>query len=71
MVTYGTLSDAHSGLITTRQSLDRERKAFYTLVLLVTDKGQPPQQSTRIVTIAVTDVDDHKPHFSRNLVRDL
>ncbi|CAG9785326.1 unnamed protein product [Diatraea saccharalis] len=59
--------DAHSGLIMTRQSLDRERKASYTLVLLVTDRGQPPQQSTRIVTINVADVDDHKPHFARNL----
>ncbi|XP_075970125.1 cadherin 74A [Anticarsia gemmatalis] len=59
--------DPHSGLITTRQSLDRERKASYTLVLLVTDRGQPPQQSTRIVTVMVNDVDDHKPHFGRNL----
>ncbi|XP_026729820.1 cadherin-23 isoform X2 [Trichoplusia ni] len=59
--------DPHSGLITTRQSLDRERKSSYTLVLLVTDRGQPPQQSTRIVTVLVTDVDDHKPHFGRNL----
>ncbi|XP_049865838.1 cadherin-23 [Pectinophora gossypiella] len=58
--------DPHSGLITTRQSLDRERKASYTLVLLVSDRGQPPQQSTRIVNIMVTDIDDHKPHFSRN-----
>ncbi|KAL0840760.1 hypothetical protein ABMA28_015943 [Loxostege sticticalis] len=59
--------DAHTGLITTRQSLDRERKASYTLVLLVTDRGQPPQQSTRIVTVSITDVDDHKPHFARSL----
>ncbi|XP_052751367.1 cadherin-23 [Galleria mellonella] len=59
--------DPRSGIITTRQSLDRERKASYTLVLLVSDRGQPPQQSTRIVTVAVADVDDHKPHFGRNL----
>ncbi|XP_063531882.1 cadherin-23 [Cydia strobilella] len=59
--------DPQSGLITTRQSLDRERKASYTLVLLVTDRGSPPQQTTRIVTVDVTDVDDHKPHFARNL----
>ncbi|KAI5631942.1 cadherin domain-containing protein [Phthorimaea operculella] len=58
--------DFHSGLITTRQSLDRERKSSYTLVLLVSDRGQPPQQSTRIVNVIVTDVDDHKPHFARN-----
>ncbi|XP_059061390.1 cadherin-23 [Achroia grisella] len=59
--------DPQSGIITTRQSLDRERKASYTLVLLVSDRGQPPQQSTRIVTVTVADVDDHKPHFARNL----
>lgn len=60
--------DPHSGLITTRQSLDRERKASYTLVLLVSDRGQPPQQSTRIVNVMIIDVDDHKPHFARNSV---
>ncbi|XP_026328265.1 cadherin-23 isoform X1 [Hyposmocoma kahamanoa] len=58
--------DPHSGLITTRQSLDRERKASYTLVLLVSDRGQPPQQSRRIVNVMIIDVDDHKPHFARN-----
>lgn len=65
------MTDPHSGIITTRQSLDRERKDSYTLVLLVTDRGEPPQQSTRIVTVIVTDVDDHKPHFGRNLVREI
>ncbi|XP_039748897.1 cadherin-23 [Pararge aegeria] len=59
--------DPHTGIITTRQTLDRERKPSYTLVLLVTDRGQPPQQSTRIVTVEVADVDDHKPHFGRGL----
>ncbi|XP_072941019.1 cadherin-87A [Epargyreus clarus] len=59
--------DPTTGIITTRQSLDRERKAAYTLVLLVTDGGKPPQQSSRIATVRVADVDDHKPHFGRNL----
>ncbi|CAK1552466.1 unnamed protein product [Leptosia nina] len=59
--------DPQTGVITTRQSLDRERKAAYTLVLAASDHGSPPQQSTRIVTVHVTDVDDHKPHFARNL----
>lgn len=62
------LPDTHSGLITTTQTLDREKKDSYTLVLLVTDRGEPAQQSTRIVNVIVTDVDDHKPHFERNLV---
>lgn len=67
--TYFIFTDPRSGLITTRQSLDRERKASYTLVLLVSDRGQPPEKSTRIVTVMVTDIDDHKPHFARNSVR--
>ncbi|XP_047515658.1 cadherin-23 [Pieris napi] len=59
--------DSETGVLTTRQSLDRERKAAYTLVLVASDRGAPAQQSTRIVTLHVTDVDDHKPHFARNL----
>ncbi|XP_045493126.1 cadherin-23 [Colias croceus] len=59
--------DPDSGTITTRQPLDRERKAAYTLVLVAQDGGSPSQQRTRIVTVRVTDVDDHKPHFARHL----
>nr|XP_032511121.1 cadherin-23 isoform X1 [Danaus plexippus plexippus] len=59
--------DPDSGLLTTRQMLDRESKATYTLVLVVSDHGSPPQQSSRIVTVHVGDIDDHKPHFSRAL----
>ncbi|XP_038210910.1 cadherin-23 [Zerene cesonia] len=59
--------DPESGVITIRQPLDRERKASYTLVLVAQDGGSPPQQRTRIVTVRVTDVDDHKPHFARHL----
>ncbi|XP_045534163.1 cadherin-23 [Papilio machaon] len=59
--------DPQSGIITTRQSLDRERQATYTLVLVVTDHGTPPQQASRIVTVTIDDVDDHKPHFARTL----
>lgn len=57
--------DRKSGLISTRKSLDRERQASYRVVIVVSDLGQPPQQSSRLTTILVTDVDDHKPHFSR------
>ncbi|KPI98094.1 Cadherin-23 [Papilio xuthus] len=60
--------DPESGIITSRQSLDRERQAVYTLVLVVTDHGTPPQQASRIVTLTIDDVDDHKPHFPRTLV---
>ncbi|XP_053602394.1 cadherin-87A [Plodia interpunctella] len=59
--------DSRSGVITTRQALDRERRARYTLVLQAADRGAPPQQATRVVHVNVADVDDHKPHFLRNL----
>ncbi|CAG5042617.1 unnamed protein product [Parnassius apollo] len=59
--------DPQTGIITTRQSLDRERKGAYTLVVCATDRGSPSQQATRIVTVSVDDVDDHKPHFARTL----
>ncbi|XP_013185198.1 cadherin-87A [Amyelois transitella] len=59
--------DARSGLITTRQALDREKRARYTLVLQAADRGAPAQHATRIVAVHVADVDDHKPHFARNL----
>ncbi|KAG7299357.1 hypothetical protein JYU34_016291 [Plutella xylostella] len=59
--------DAQTGIITTRQPLDREYKSSYTLVLEVWDRGQPPQHSARVATVNVTDVDDHKPRFIRSI----
>jgi len=60
--------DAHTGLITTRQSLDRETKNMYRILLEVSDNGQPKQSVTRILQIAVLDVDDHEPRFPREVV---
>ncbi|XP_012288169.1 cadherin-87A [Orussus abietinus] len=56
-----------SGLITTQKLLDRETKDSYTLILVAQDLGDPPQQATRILQVMVDDIDDHKPHFKRNL----
>lgn len=62
------MADAASGLITTRTPLDRERQAQFTLLLVAADKGTVPQQTTRLLTVHVTDVDDHKPVFKRSVV---
>lgn len=62
------LADAASGLITTRTPLDRERQAQFTLLLVAADKGTVPQQTTRLLTVHVSDVDDHKPVFKRSVV---
>ncbi|KAF4531725.1 hypothetical protein B566_EDAN008938, partial [Ephemera danica] len=57
--------DPETGLISTRQALDRERQAEYTLVVVVRDEGNPPQQASSVLKVQVTDVDDHKPMFLR------
>ena len=64
---YNFNMNAGSGLITTRVPLDRERQAQYSLLLVAADKGPVPQQATRLLTVHVTDVDDHKPVFKRSV----
>ncbi|XP_034183183.2 cadherin 74A [Osmia lignaria lignaria] len=59
--------NSETGLITTRKLLDRETKDSYTLILVAQDLGSPPQQATRVLQVVVNDIDDHKPHFKRNL----
>lgn len=38
------------------------------MILEVSDNGEPPQASTRVLNINVLDVDDHKPRFIREIV---
>lgn len=60
--------DSETGLITTKAILDREVQDKYTLVLVAKDLGDVPQQSTKIFTVVVTDIDDNKPVFNRSIV---
>jgi len=60
--------DPENGLITTKQSLDREKQQEYTLIIVVQDDGSPPQKASSVLRVEVTDVDDHKPIFRRTLV---
>ena len=48
--------------------LDRETRANYTLILDVSDLGSPPQQTSRLLNVVVTDIDDHAPEFNRQKV---
>lgn len=61
-------SDGETGLISTRQLLDREQKENYTLIIVIQDNGEPPQQASRVLQVQVLDIDDHKPLFIRGLV---
>ena len=61
--------DALSGIImtTTRRGyqLDREVKENYTLILVASDLGSPPQESHRVLVIKINDLDDNEPYFNR------
>lgn len=51
------------GEISTRVSLDRERRAVYEVSVEVADEGQPPQTARATVRVLVTDVNDNSPTF--------
>ena len=56
--------DPPSGNITTTRRLDRERTDRYTVVVLATDMGVPPQTGSTTVTILVGDLNDRPPLFA-------
>ena len=58
-----TSLNCHSGLITTRVALDREERESYTLILEARDLGNPVQQTSRLLTVNVKDIDDHPPRY--------
>ncbi len=57
-----------TGILSTKVKLDRETRQNYTLILDVADLGSPPQQTSRLLTVVVTDVDDSAPVFNRQRV---
>lgn len=59
--------EALSGVITTTQILDREVKDKYNIIVEVSDQGDPPQASTRVLKINILDVDDEDPLFMRDV----
>ena len=63
-----TLSNS-SGTITMAMKanaiIDREKKDKYNLTIEATDSGNPPQSSVANLIVLVTDVNDHKPQFSK------
>ena len=58
-----------SGLITTRVALDREERESYTLILEAKDLGNPVQQTSRLLTVNVKDIDDHPPRYIHTILR--
>ncbi|KAJ1073664.1 hypothetical protein K5549_006902 [Capra hircus] len=54
-----------SGELSTTRALDREEVSNFTLVILCSDLGSPPQSSTAQLQVRVLDVNDHSPSFPR------
>lgn len=53
--------DAKSGLIAVNKPLDFETKELHELVVVATDNGEQPLETTAFVSIRVTDVNDNQP----------
>ena len=70
-LTFTLLGDSQAFLVSpfgdilTRQPLDREVQAMYTLTVEVRDRGRPPLSNTTLVTIHITDIVDSPPVFSQ------
>ncbi|KAG9348456.1 hypothetical protein JZ751_002191 [Albula glossodonta] len=55
--------DRSSGVLSTSQSLDRERKARYALTVVAQDRGMPALSSSATIEVTVLDVNDNSPRF--------
>ena len=60
-----TTSRAPAANIYLNETLDREEKELYTLLVMAFDFGTPPQNSTIEVKINVVDVNDNSPQFTQ------
>ena len=54
-----------SGVVYTRQPLDREVQAAYSVTVQVSDNGRPSLSSTTVVSITIIDVVDYPPVFTQ------
>ncbi|XP_058922061.1 protocadherin-23 [Kogia breviceps] len=54
-----------SGELSVTHALDREQVSNFTLVILCSDLGDPPQSSKVQLQVRVLDDNDHSPSFSR------
>ncbi|ETN76935.1 cadherin domain protein [Necator americanus] len=59
--------NSRSGVIQTAAPLDRETLPLIRLDVIATDKGEPPRQSSALVEIGITDVNDNAPIFEKEI----
>jgi len=60
--------NANTGVISTKNPLDREKTASYALTVVAMDSGKPFSQSARtVVMVAINDVNDNPPIFTQKM----
>uniref|UniRef100_H3AQ83 FAT atypical cadherin 4 n=1 Tax=Latimeria chalumnae TaxID=7897 RepID=H3AQ83_LATCH len=67
----GAFTLSTSGQLSLVQSLDRETKEQYVLLITATDSGSPALTGTGTVTLVVDDINDNVPKFAFNTYRTL
>lgn len=61
--------DSSTGLISTRDKLDREEKSEYELIVVASDSSLTNPRSTEVnVTVTVLDANDNSPFFSKDML---
>ncbi|XP_046394541.1 fat-like cadherin-related tumor suppressor homolog isoform X2 [Ischnura elegans] len=60
--------DAETGVLRVVGRMDRERESEYMLNITVWDLGRPPKSASRMLPVAVLDVNDNAPKFERSVV---
>jgi len=61
--------DSVTGQVKALRQLDREEKGFYSIKIIVEDKGTPSLRAEGILNITVLDVDDNCPVFVSKVYR--
>ena len=59
--------DSQSGILRAIRRFDREKKAFYSLIILAQDNGTPSLSSTAVVNVNIDDVNDNPTCFPLSL----
>ena len=73
-LTYQVLTEAgsftvhpHTGEVFTLGGFNREQKGDYDVIVLVTDGGKPPLNSTTVVKVTILDENDNAPLFNQSV----
>ena len=64
-----TFSPENNFVLVVAKELDRETQDTHKLIINCADKGTPPLTSSAEMTIAVTDVNDFSPEFTKQVYR--